>query len=151
MDSTLIATLILGLIGIGVTAYYSWHTKKIAHEQMLKQLFTEFNIRYDELNNSLADIERDFNTIDKFNNAENVIKLRQKVIAYFILCSEEFFWYYHKKRIDPLIWKSWQAGMNYWYNNVPAIKELWKKEVETTGKQSYYITNKVEFFNEQHR
>jgi len=150
MDSTLIATIILGAVSIILTAYYSWHTKKISHEQMLKQLFTEFNQRYDSLNSNLIEIEREYPTVKQFEEANNM-ELKQKVIDYFILCSEEFFWFYHKKRIDPLIWKSWQAGMNYWYNNVPAIKALWEKEVQTTGKLSYYITNKIEFFNEQYR
>jgi len=146
MDNTLIATLILGIVGIGITAYYSWHTKKIADEQMLKQLFTEFNLRYDELNDYLFQIDKEYRTKETLEQAENSRELKQKVIDYFILCAEEFYWYHHKKRIDPLIWKSWQSGMNYWYNKVPAIKELWDEEVKANGKESYYITDNVEFF-----
>ncbi len=146
MDNTLIATIILGIVGIGITAYYSWHTKKIADEQMLKQLFTEFNQRYNVLNDHLFLIEQEFRTIELLNQAENSRELKQKVIDYFSLCAEEFFWYYHKKRIDTLIWKSWQSGMNYWYNEVPAIKALWEVDLKANGKESYYITDHVEFF-----
>jgi hypothetical protein len=146
MDNTLIATIILGAVGIGITAYYSRQNKKIADEQMLKQLFTEFNLRYDALNNYLFKIEQEFPTIDLLDQAENSSELKQKVIDYFSLCAEEFYWYHHKKRIDILIWKSWQSGMNYWYNEVPAIKALWEEEVKSNGKESYYITNHVEFF-----
>lgn len=146
MDNTLIATIILGSLGVIITAYYSWHTKKIADEQMLKQLFTEFNQRYDKLNNYLVEVEKHYPTLELLNNAGNADELKQKVIDYFSLCAEEFYWYHHKKRIEPLIWKSWQSGMNYWYNHVPSIRSLWETEVASNGKQSYYITNKTEFF-----
>jgi len=146
MDKNLLSSVILGILGLLFTLYYSQHNKKLAHEQLLKQLFTEFNRRYDELNNFLIIIERNFSTLEALNKAENSDVLRQKVIDYFSLCAEEFYWFYHKKRIDEIIWKSWQSGMNYWYNNVPAIKSLWDQEVATNGKESYYITNHVEFF-----
>lgn len=146
MDNTLIATIILGIVGIVITAYYSWHTKKIADEQMLKQLFTEFNQRYDVLNNYLFQIAQEYPTLDLLDKAENSKLMKQRVIDYFSLCAEEFYWYHHKKRVDSLIWKSWHSGMNYWYNEVPAIKALWEKEVKSNGKESYYINNNVEFF-----
>jgi hypothetical protein len=148
-------TLILGIIGICITRYYSKHTQAIANETMMKQLFTEFNKRYDELNNYLAEIEQKYKEIDDLKNAtkdghDNYgAFLQQKVIDYFSLCAEEFYWYEHKKRIDPLIWKSWNAGMNYWYNEVETIKELWKKEIEANGKESYYIKGEIEFFKEK--
>lgn len=146
MESSIITTIIFGSLGIGITVYYSMHTKKLAHEQMMKQLFTEFNKRYNKLNDSLSIIEREYPTIEQLHDAEDSIKLKQKVIDYFSLCAEEFFWYYHKKRIDSVIWKSWQSGMSYWYNNVPAIKALWEEEVRVNGKASYYIVDQVEFF-----
>lgn len=149
MENTLIASIILGSTGIIITAYYSWHSKKIADEQMLKQLFTEFNNRYDLLNNYLVIIEQKYPSAELLDKAENAAELKQKVIDYFSLCAEEFYWFRHKKRIEPLIWKSWQAGMNYWYNKVPVIRSLWEKEVAVNGKASYYITNHVEFFKPQ--
>lgn len=148
MDNSLFATIILGGLGIFLTAYYSWHTKKIANEQMQKQLFTEFNSRYEMLNQHLVYIERYCSTIEELNMNDNTDDLKSKVIDYFSLCAEEFYWYYHKKRIEPLIFNSWQSGMNYWYNNVPAIKSLWEYEVEMNGKLSYYITDRIEFFIE---
>ncbi len=146
MDNTLIATIILGATGIVVTIVYSWQAHKLAHEQMQKQLFTEFNKRYDALKDSLVEIQTKCPTIEKLNLHEDSVLLKRKVNDFFNLCAEEFFWWKHKKRIDDLVWASWQAGMNYWYNKLPAIKTLWKMEVESSGKKSYYITDKVEFF-----
>jgi len=148
MDTTIIATCILGGTGIIITAYYSWHAKKIANEQMLKQLFTEFNKRYSDLNDSLVEIKENFSKIEDLTNSDREYELRNKVNDFFNLCAEEFYWCYHKKRIDPLIWKSWHAGMNDWYR-VPIIKELWKNEIKANGKDSYYINDKIEFFTDK--
>jgi hypothetical protein len=147
-------TLILGITGFIITGYYSKHTKKIADEKMMKELFTEFNKRYADLNDYLVEIEHDYHDLEieelekvhKYTAPEHGKLLKKKVIDYFSLCAEEFYWFHHKKRIDPLIWKSWQSGMNYWYNEVPTIKRLWKKEVEANEKKSYYIIGETEFF-----
>ena len=146
MEPKLFITVFIGLIGVAITAYYARHTKKLAHEQMLKQLFTEFNLRYDKLNDYLVEVEKHYKTLELLNQAPNSSELKQKVIDYFSLCAEEFYWYKHKKRIDKLLWDAWQTGMNYWYNNVPVVRELWENEVALNGKRSYYITDKEEFF-----
>lgn len=145
MDSTLIATIVLGTIGIGITVYYSRHTKKLAHDQMLKELFTEFNNEYGKLHKKLVEVEGKYHTPEELNRAPNGEELKHNIKLYFILCSEEFFWYYHKKRIDKEIWDSWQSGMLYWYS-IPAIRELWEIEIKESGKASYYITDDKEFF-----
>lgn len=152
MSSEIIAALIqvfaAVIIAVGgglITARYSRHSKEIADDQMLKELFTEFNNEYGKLHKKLTEVEEKYNTSDKLNAAPNVEELKHAIKLYFILCSEEFFWYYHKKRIDKKIWDSWQSGMLYWYN-VPAIRELWEAEVKESGKASYYITDEKEFF-----
>lgn len=149
MDYNALATVGLTIVGSLMTWYYSRATKKLANEQMAKQLFTEFNKRYAELNDFLNKIENKYPTMDELNKAEDSDLLKQKVIDYFSLCAEEFYWYHHKHRIDKIIWVSWQSGMNYWYQNVPAIKELWHRELQTSGKQSYYINDGDEFFQEK--
>ena len=146
MDGSAISSIILGAFGFGLTAYYSWHSKKIAHEQMQKELFAEFNHRYDGLNNYLVKIQRECPDMESFEKHEEHDLLKQKVIDYFSLCAEEFYWYHHKGRIDTIVWNSWQAGMKYWYDHVPVIKALWLEESKGNGKQSYYITNDNEVF-----
>lgn len=152
MSSEIVAALIqvfaAVIIAVGgglITARYSRHSKEIADDQMLKELFTEFNRRYAVLNNTLYAIEAKYSTLEKLNAAPDSFAIKQAVQDYFNLCAEEFFWYYHKKRIDKKIWDSWQSGMLYWYS-VPAIRELWEAEVKESGKASYYITDEKEFF-----
>jgi hypothetical protein len=146
MDITLIATIILGATGILVTIVYSWQAHKLAHEQMQKQLFKEFNERYAAINDFLVDIQNNCPTMEQLNQHKDSVLLKRKVNDFFNLCAEEFFWWKYKSRIDDIVWESWQKGMNYWYNNVPAIKAMWEKEMAATGKRSYYITDEVEFF-----
>ena len=146
MTETLWVTSIFGAVGIFITCYYSHNSKKIADEKMLKELFTEFNQRYNGLNKYLVEIEGKYNSIDLFNEAENFYIIKQKVIDYFNLCAEEYFWHKHKERIDPVIWESWQIGMNYWIK-VPTIKSLWKEEIKNNGYVSYYLNDEDEFFN----
>jgi hypothetical protein len=143
MDTT--SSIILGSVGLLITIIIAWQSAKLSHDQMLKELFTEFNERYAVLNNSLYAIEAKYSTIELLNGAPDATTLKQAVQDYFNLCSEEFFWYYHKKRIDKKIWDSWQNGMLYWYS-VPAIRDMWAAEVKESGKASYYITDKTEFF-----
>lgn len=146
MNTQIAITLILGIIASIIAAINFRYNWILAKDKMNKELFKEFNERYEKLNNYLYQIAQEFSTIELLEKAQNSKELQQKVIDYFSLCAEEFYWYHHKNRIGTLIWKSWQSGMNYWYNEVPAIKSLWEEEVKSNGKESYYITNKVEFF-----
>jgi hypothetical protein len=140
-----ISSIILGSVGLVITIFVAWRSAKLSHDQMLKELFTEFNERYSLLNNSLYTIETKYPTLEKLNAVPDSLTLKQAVQDYFNLCSEEFFWYYHKKRIDKKIWNSWQSGMLHWCS-VPAIRDMWEAEVMEAGKASYYITDEEEFF-----
>jgi len=145
MTETVILSAIIGFFGLLITLVYNNFNRKMSNDKMQKELFTEFNARYDKLNESLYKIQLECQTID---DIENNSELKLKLMDFFNLCSEEFYWFYHKKRIDPMIWHCWQQGMNYWYN-VPVIKAMWKLEMNLSGKQSYYITNKMEFFKDE--
>lgn len=145
MSEAVILSAIIGFFGLIITFVYNLFNRRLSKDRMQKELFTEFNARYDKLNESLYKIQVECHSIEELENNSG---LKLKLMDFFNLCSEEFYWYYHKKRIDPIIWHSWQKGMNYWYNNVPVIKELWKNEMELSGRLSYYITNKVEFFKD---
>jgi len=135
-------SIILGLVGTGITIYYAWHSKKMAHDQMMKELFTEFNKRYDALNEHLEEIKINCKTIDDLK--DNII-LKNKLTDFFNLCAEEYFWH-KKKRIDNEVWHAWESGMNDWYNQVKVIQLFWDEEFEKSKGISYYIKSKNEFF-----
>jgi hypothetical protein len=146
MSEAVILSAILGFFGLLITIVYNNFNSRLAKDRIQKELFTEFNERYDKLNDSLYKIQLECHNIE---DLENNTDLKPKLMDFFNLCSEEFYWFYHKKRIDPIIWHSWQKGMNYWYNNVPVIKKMWENEMKLSGKLSYYITDKMEFFKDE--
>jgi hypothetical protein len=133
--------LLLGGVGVWATWYYSKQANKREDDRILKELFTEFNMRYDKLNNDLgrAVLKTEIEELDE--------KSKDAIIDYFNLCAEQYMWF-KRGRIDEVIWKSWNAGMNYWYKQA-VIKQLWMDEIRTkNGKMSYYISNGDEFFKD---
>ena len=142
MSDSIVASLILGGIGVIITFYYNRLNAKLAHDKMRKQLFTEFNKRYNKLNDYLVEIER---ACTNLQGLEENPRLLGKLMDYFNLCAEEYYWY-KKGRIDDIIWNSWHAGMNEWYNKSTAIKEAWAKEMENGGHQSSSIKRRNDFF-----
>ena len=105
---------------ISVINYYH-HSDKF-----FKELFTEFNSRYDTMNNFLMTVSP--NT--KLESDE-----KQKVIDYLNLCAEEYMWV-KKGRIPEHIWNSWKNGIETYLKN-PAIKEVFDQE-RALWKSSYY-------------
>lgn len=138
----LISTTILGLVAFFVTKKYSKKSQILNEDIIFHQLFRDFNQRYDGLNESLYNIQKDCKT---FSDLKANPVLHKHLIDYFNLCAEEYYW--HKKgRIAIEVWKSWDAGMNDWYSKVPVIREAWDEETQNEGYKSYYIQHKAEFF-----
>lgn len=123
-------------IAMGVRQY------QIENDRMMKDLFIEFNARYDKINHSLFKIEKECKSL---KDLEKYPKLENKLNDFFNLCAEEYYWY-KKGRIDEAIWFAWSDGMNDWYNNVGAISEAWDAEIKKRGCKSYYIKQKNDFF-----
>ncbi|MFD0993173.1 hypothetical protein [Tenacibaculum geojense] len=139
-------------IGLGIIVWYS--TKKfnnnqleIANHQLQKQLFSEFNQRYDVLNDHLEKICK-FNSLEELQSKKpkKYNFLRNKLNDYFNLCAEEYYWF-KKGRIDKDVWLSWEKGMNSWYANYPIIREAWEEEYNLFGATSFYLKPGENFFN----
>lgn len=142
--ATIAAAFIIYLLSKG---YYK-HSKKIEQDRLMKELFKEFNERYDRINNKLDDISNisksdwDKLDLDKKSGKKGVI------IDFFNICAEEYYWY-NEKRINLTIWKSWNKGMNDIYNRSEIIQKLWDSECNNDGYQSYYINAKDDFFKKK--
>ena len=138
---------ILGGIGVVITLIYSAANKRLNHQKMEKELFKEFNERYNSLNEDLRSITSDTKFEDLTKLASKTVEgktLDLVLIDYFNLCAEEYYWK-KRKRIGLEIWNAWHDGMMYYYN-FPAVKNLWKTECES-GWRSYYLNEKEDFFN----
>jgi phosphate/sulfate permease len=136
------ATLLIGLFVAWISHRYNINSSKMEHDRLSKELFKEFNERYDKLNHFLYKIAKECKTL---KDLENNLELEYKLIDFFNLCAEEHFWY-KKGRIDEAIWFAWSDGMNDWYNNVGVISEVWDAEIKKRGCKSYYIKQKNDFF-----
>jgi hypothetical protein len=97
---------------------------------LFKDLFEQFNKRYDVLNDELNRIYFDKQPADKpFTDDE-----REKLYKYFNICGEE--WLYAERGfICPEVWRAWENGMKFFRQN-PRIKRLWDEDLKDND--SYY-------------
>ena len=146
MNDTIIASSIIGLCGLIITHMHNKKNTKLANHKMQKELFTEFNMRYDKLNNDLNYICSTSNLFfENFDMGEDTKRLEGAINDFFNLCAEEYYWY-SKKRIPKRVWKCWEKGMNDIYNKSEIIQKKWDDECENEGYVSYYIDKKDAFF-----
>ncbi|MCL7987062.1 hypothetical protein M8998_03800 [Sphingobacterium sp. lm-10] len=137
----------LGVVGIVITVIFSAANKKLNHQKMEKELFSEFNKRYDEFNDSL-DLLDTIATLSQLKEIDSLIekkKMYHLLIDYFNLCAEQYYWY-KKKRISAKLWESWHSGMMYYYRNYAVFRELWEAEIAGDGYKSYYLEKGKDFF-----
>jgi hypothetical protein len=113
------------LVGGIISCAYFVQKHKLDELQLFKELFKEFNERYDALNEEL---NRILLSEKKLDNKDKDI-----LFNYFNLCGEEYL-YYKEGYILPSVWKAWRNGMRIFFQD-KKIKELWKEECKT---DSYY-------------
>ena len=116
----------LGGIVTIITIFISIINYYHSSDQFFKELFTEFNQRYDKMNNFLFSIQ-DTDTLD--------MQQRDRVIDYLNLCAEEYMWV-KKGRIPLHIWRSWRNGIQIHLNKRP-IRTIFDEE-RALWKSSYY-------------
>ena len=116
---------------------------KMSKDRLERELFTEFNKRYEDINDYLQDIIG----LSDLEELDTNKLLRNKLNDFFNLCAEEYYWF-KKERISKDIWNSWRAAMNYWYSH-EIIKLAWERELKTLTKQAYYFKEADRgFFND---
>jgi len=145
MEHSIYSSIILALSGLAITIYYSRHTLKLSRDKMTKELFTEFNLRYDKIKDQLTLIAKlTDEQIEALSEAE-FLEYRKSIIEFFNICAEEYYWK-TEKRINPKIWRSWHKGMNAIFEQSELIQKIWIEECQNGGFQSYYITSSTDFF-----
>ena len=120
-------TLVLPLIGALTGFVYFLYRQHLDETRLFKELFVEFNKRYDKLN---ADLNRIASgpVSEPLTETETV-----RLFDYFNLCAEEFL-FYKAGYIDEEVWQSWRRGIAVFTAN-PRIRNLWVQELKT---DSYY-------------
>jgi hypothetical protein len=119
-------TSFVGSLVAGLLAFcYFAQTQKLAEMSLFKELFTEFNRRYDALNERLCAIG--------VNGDASDASSRKVIVDFFNLCAEEYLWY-SEGYIHTEVWRSWCAGMVWYFEREP-FRTTWDEE---SLKNSYY-------------
>jgi hypothetical protein len=119
--------LLLPIIGAIATFGYFFYGQHLNETKLFKELFVEFNRRYDNLNDGLNRI------VVGPKAGELSESERELVFSYFSLCAEEYF-FYRAGYIDESVWESWCRGMKVFFGH-PRIRDLWDADCRT---DSYY-------------
>ena len=112
----LLASAIGGVAGFT----YFLYRQHLDETKLFKELFAEFNHRYDALNDPLNAI--------LFGSREGELSAdeRARLFSYFNLCAEEYF-FYKAGYIDRRVWQSWCRGMEVFFKH-PRIQALWEQD-----------------------
>jgi len=118
-------------IGSVAAIYFGKVKQNVEDDKMFKELFYDFNNKYDKNFNDLINkLRYDRNT--PLGDAE-----RYLIIDYFNLCAEEYLWY-SRERIPKSVWLAWKAGI---IENltVEQVKEVYLTETRSeVGRASFY-------------
>lgn len=123
LDWKLAVTILGGILW----AAYLIQKQKLDETHLFKELFAEFNKRYDELNEDLNQILQCGD--NKKLEPQDINRLND----YFNLCGEEYF-FYKQEFIPYEVWRAWCNGMKYFLDD-KRIREYWLQEEKTN---SYY-------------
>jgi hypothetical protein len=117
-------TLVVGLF----TFAYTVQKQELEESKMFRDLFCDFNRRYDEMDPQLNEI------LWEDDKKKALSSLQKDTLnRYFNLCAEEFL-YFRKGYIDPRVWDAWIKGMTIYCQNM-RIREFWLAELQT---DAYY-------------
>jgi len=118
------------IIGVPFGFLFTIQKQKSEELELFIRLFTQFNHRYDELNEKLNSIR------DKPSDKTIEDDERNVLFQYFNLCGEEYL-FFRQGYIYPEVWEAWHNGMKFFRDN-PRIRKLWDKELKS---DSYYGLN----------
>lgn len=119
-------TTVATVVGALLSLFYFIQKQKLEELRLFRELFKEFNERYDGMNEKLARIVESKDAIVSEQE-------REALIDYFNLCGEEYL-YVQLGYIYPAVWTAWHNGMKA-VVAVPRVQRVWLVEKETG---SYY-------------
>jgi hypothetical protein len=119
--------LLISFLGVVAGFAYFLYHQHLDETKLFKELFTDFNNRYEALNDDLHAI------ISAPAGRSLSAQEKERIFSYFNLCAEEYL-FFHAGYIDRDVWKSWYRGMEEFFKH-PLIRRLWEDDSEP---DSYY-------------
>jgi hypothetical protein len=126
MLGSISANVYLGLCATLITIFISIINYYQTSDRFFKELFTDFNLRYDKMNNFLNQLGED----DELNSND-----QQRIMDYLNLCAEEYMWM-KKGRLPEDIWRSWKNGIDL-HLRKKYVRKVFAEE-RLLWKSSYY-------------
>ena len=120
-------TLAITVVGSVFSFFFVIQKQASEDIRLFKELFVDFNKRYDTLNEGLNRIVEEESTSPLTDEEEDILN------DYFNLCGEEYL-YFKQGFILLEVWQSWCNGMYFFMEN-PRIKPMWINEQKSL---SYY-------------
>ena len=114
------------VVGALLSLFYFVQKQKLEELILFREIFKEFNARYDAMNERLA-------RIVEATDTEISKEERDILIDYFNLCGEEYL-YFERGYIDPVVWRAWLNGMNA-IISISRVQRMWQEEKKS---DSYY-------------
>lgn len=117
------ASLVGSIIAAALGFCYFAQQQKLAEMSLFKELFTEFNRRYDNLYERLRQIATSGKTPDE--------AACQAIIEYYNIWGEEYL-FFAEGYVHREAWRSWCAGMLWYFEREP-FRSIWEKENATNS------------------
>jgi len=117
------------IIGVPFTFLFLVQRQKLEETRLFKELFNEFNTRYDLMNEDLNLVRTATSAIETSPPDTQALVLYD----YFNLCAEEYH-FYSQGYIPEKVWRSWWEGMKTFF----ACSRIWKVWNDDPGRSSYY-------------
>jgi len=108
-----------------ISSVYFVQKHRLEELHLFKDLFKEFNERYDNINEELNRIVASDGELSKED--------KDTLFNYFNLCAEEYL-YYKEGYVLLSVWKAWENGMKIFFSD-QRVGRLWDEERATN---SYY-------------
>ncbi len=153
-------TICAALIAALVAALYYFSKARLDKAVFQRQLFSEYNKKYDELNDRLEKLRHlEFETAveseqgnskslddyweELFEEPAAKSELVGVAFDYINLCSEEYYWY-KKGYVELDVWKCWHNGMKSWYSDLYFMQKIVERERNKNA--PYYNDDFLELF-----
>jgi hypothetical protein len=120
------------LVGASAVLVHFLYVRHLEETKMFRQLFTEFNARYDKLNERLNELA------SRSEPGPLTPRDADLLFDYFNLCGEEYF-FYRSGYIPSEVWDAWRWGIQG-FIKVDCVRELLRKELD--GNSYYGLTLK---------
>jgi hypothetical protein len=130
--------LFLPAIGGAVSLIYVVEKQQLDEASLFKDLFVQFNEKYDDLNEELNRIK-----------SQDSISLQDcnTLYDYFNLCGEEYL-FYQQGYIYPEVWQSWILGMKIFYDS-DVIRPIWISELKSGSYYGLDIEREIKRINKR--